>query len=718
MILVVVLSVVIGVVSYIGLRFVWPRYDSVVTYEVSPSPEEAFEVTANAIGSGGQEEMEQYMATQAFVMQSEKILKRLVEDVDVQQTHWANKYHTSGGFDVAEAYDDVKDILSARRIPNTKIMTLSVRTRRPNDAMIIASTASTIYLSDVKNREQGLHLDMKKDLEGRLSRLRANISSIDRESENLLARNTITALKEANSVQLNEVRAIQPKLVESRSELSRFTQMLLIYEDMRSQPGGAVFPETIREDVESDPIVINFDSRISSQKSRLRSHEENGMTNSNLARRLRRTIAGEEAERRAYIDNKLPTAFTARIEFFREQISSLTADTGDQQRQLEDAQAVLNQTTLTLQQHEDLQRDRNNLLDRIVIIEERISNQDVLLNRQIRVRILDGARIPDRLAFPQPIPVIGLISVLLPGLVGSLIVLRELREQRVRGPQDVALIPRVRVVGVIPDISMDPSNPKHIEMAARDAPGGVIAECYREIRTSLLRDCGMMGYRSILVFSGMPESGTTSFVSNLALSFAESDTRVLIIDANVRRSKISRLFGAVSEPGLTDVLSGRSSLDQAVQSTDQPNLSLMAPGSRDRRVFERFPSAEMGNLMRLAQDEYEIVLIDAPPAVVSSDALAMARHCDSSLMIVRAYSEKRGLVARLRNQFGDSHAVFMGVVVNGVRASAGGYFKRNFQVTHEYGREAIMTQAPSVPMPEPSANGSVFDSDDTYDDTV
>lgn len=701
----VVLGIGVGVATYLALRMAMPRFDSIVTFEVSPPPDDPFKSEIRSVGAGGEQEMEQYMETQVFVMRSEKILKRLVEDLDVQQTGWARPYNRPGGFDVAAAFDEIEEIVGARRVPKTQIMTFRVRTRLPNDAYVIASTASDIYLADVTARERGVHLDLKQQLEASLAQLRANVQRVDRERESLLGRNTITALQETNSVQLAAVRALQPEIVDTRADLAQYRELYKNYQEMLAEPGGAVFPEQIREQVERDPVVLDSDRDLAGMKAQLRGQEENGMANSTLAKRLRREISARVAERQAFIDEQLPGAFAAQLEQIKDQIDALVAEEADQQAKIEAAEATLTQTAMTLQQYDDLTAEREQLQDRILKREEGIANIDALINRPIRVTLLDSARIPDILAFPKPLPILGLAIVLVPALIGSLIVLREVREQRVRGPQDVALIPRVRVLGVVPDISMDPSNPEHVELASREAPGGVLAETIRQLRTSLIKDCRAHGHRSILVFAGMPSSGATTLVTNLAVSLAETETHVLVIDANVRRPRASTLLGAAREPGLTDVLAGRSSLGQAVQSTDDSNLSVLAAGARDPKVFERFPSRDMGELIGQAIEAYDLVLIDSPPAVVSSDALAIAQHCDASMLVARAYAEKRGLVARLRGQFSDTHATFMGVVVNGVKASAGGYFKRNFQVTHEYGREAIPAPEPELTDMELSTNG-------------
>ncbi|XOV75671.1 MAG: tyrosine-protein kinase family protein [Phycisphaerales bacterium] len=92
----------------------------------------------------------------------------------------------------------------------------------------------------------------------------------------------------------------------------------------------------------------------------------------------------------------------------------------------------------------------------------------------------------------------------------------------------------------------------------------------------------------------------------------------------------------------------------------------------------------MQQLLEEAGSQYDLILIDTPPAVVAADALSLAARTDASVLVCRAYSEKRGLIQRLRNQLADAKGDFLGVVVNGVRASAGGYMKANFKASMSY----------------------------------
>jgi len=159
---------------------------------------------------------------------------------------------------------------------------------------------------------------------------------------------------------------------------------------------------------------------------------------------------------------------------------------------------------------------------------------------------------------------------------------------------------------------------------------------------------------------------------------------ILVIDANLRRPAMHRLLGLDESPGMADVLAGRAALGDAIQSTDTENLDVLAVGSADERVFERLATAAFGKLLAEAGDRYELILIDAAPAIVSGDAVAIANRCDASMLVVKAFSEKRGMVARLRGEFDAVRSEFLGVMVNSVRPAAGGYLKSNIRVAHQY----------------------------------
>jgi len=222
-----------------------------------------------------------------------------------------------------------------------------------------------------------------------------------------------------------------------------------------------------------------------------------------------------------------------------------------------------------------------------------------------------------------------------------------------------------------------------VETAVTDEPFGAVAESVRQIRTAIFKACDARGHKTILFTSGMPGSGSTTVICNVAAAASSVESRVLVIDANLRRPAIDKVFKLQAGPGLAEVIRGEATLASAAQKTES-GFDVLSAGTKRGHEYEKFNTSVMQQILDDAKGKYDLILIDTPPAIVASDALSLAAKADASVLVCRAYSEKRGLIQRLRNQLADAKGDFLGVVVNGVRASAGGYMKANFKASMSY----------------------------------
>ena len=173
---------------------------------------------------------------------------------------------------------------------------------------------------------------------------------------------------------------------------------------------------------------------------------------------------------------------------------------------------------------------------------------------------------PDQKSFPKWFIMIPAVWFVIMGLTSGLILIKELAEQRVRGPADVALVPRTRVLGVIPELGEDPFRPKTIERAVRTEPNGIIAESVRHIRAALLKQFRQRGHKTLVIFGGMPGSGATSVIANLGASAAASELRVLLVDANFRRARLHEVLDVSDGLGLAERVKERDGLADRIVS--------------------------------------------------------------------------------------------------------------------------------------------------------
>jgi len=689
-----VVGVVLGVGAHLALARLAPRYSASVLFQFTPLVERVEEQAS----IGADQEMSLFIATQLERMTSDLVLNEAVTSPAVRnETRWIEQFRTAGQtIDVQKAKKELASSLSARRLPSTAIASLRVSVALPQDAATIANAVADTYLSQLRT-------GVVQDTGDRLSVLKRRLDSIREErrlkeerQSKLFSDDELETLHEASDVENQRIQQLLPRLVQARYSLDQANELLAQYEEMLSLPGGPATPEGIRAEIEEHPIILNKKQRLADLRTSRATARRKYGPNHRVVQRLDDSIAGAEDELRAERERLQRERFTSSIETLRNEIRSLETTVVETTDELTEARERMRELNSLRQEHETLESDIDRLAKEEAEVENRIAEQQDLLQRRDAGRVIkyDSARVPNEREFPKWFLIIPASTMLCVGFTAGVVVLRELLEQRVRGPADLASIPRTRVLGVVPETSEDPSKPVGVDHVVRDSPSGVTAECFRQIRGDLLKRVDRGAEKVVLVTGGMPGSGATSVAVNLAHSCAAAHRRVLLIDANLRRPTLHRLFDLSESPGLGDVLQERSTTREATRSVGEGTLDVLTAGvspeagGEQRLVFERLDTQSMRDLIREARERYDVVLIDAPPMIVSSDALLLASQSDGVVLVARAMGEKRGLIARIRNQLNDSGAAFYGVVVNRVRPSAGGYFRSNFRATHDYHKPA------------------------------
>ena len=685
-----VIGLALGVAAHLVLVRVAPKYSSFVLYEISPPQADIKKV--NEDQNFNQEEHTRFMGTQKAIMVSEAVVQAAVRAPEVWETEWAKPFMSRGSINVPAASRELEKNLSARDISNTNIIRLSMSGGNATDVATIVNAVNRAYLEDIRQQDNRVTADQREALSALLKGTRETIARLEGQRDSLVTDGGLDAIEAQASSANMEIFELGRQKAEVEAAIAGRRSILESYAAMIEQGRVVQYPDRLREAANQDLLIRNIDSEIAGLHADERALKLQGFgDNHPSVKQIRTYIEAKKQERQAKFEQTLRQLFDADVDAMRSGLASFEAQLKSieermvvaQKKKEEALSARLRAEQLALQI--EVNTRQANELD--TTIKTMDSKRELKVAN--RVRVLRTGQIPTNVSFPKAIVIVPLGLVLLPTLVGGIVLLRELFDQRVRGPADIAIIPRLRVLGVIPNASEDPARPANVATAFRDSPTGAITESYRQLKAPLAKRMDQMGYKSLLVVSGMPGSGGTSVVTNLAMIAAASDQRVLIIDANLRRPGVHKVFGLQEGPGLGDVLEGSATMDSAVQATSVANLSVLGAGSgASRRMPERLTTETMSALIRDAGAVYDLVLIDAAPAIVSGDGLALANRCDAVVLVVRALSEKRGLVARLQNQFGDTRAELLGIILNAARSSAGGYFRRNIKATHEYQKAA------------------------------
>ena len=191
------------------------------------------------------------------------------------------------------------------------------------------------------------------------------------------------------------------------------------------------------------------------------------------------------------------------------------------------------------------------------------------------------------------------------------------------------------------------------------------AEAYRTLRTNLLFSAAVRGLRRISVTSPGPTEGKSTTAANLAIAFAQQGQQVLLIDCDLRRSRIHKMFEQPQMPGLTNVLVGvASSVDEAIRPTKVPGLSVLPSGSLPPNPAELLGSTAMQQLMDALSQRYDVIILDTPPVLAASDAAILGRVVDGTLVVVRAGRTERTALQSAIQQLSTVGSRLLGTVLN------------------------------------------------------
>jgi protein-tyrosine kinase len=207
---------------------------------------------------------------------------------------------------------------------------------------------------------------------------------------------------------------------------------------------------------------------------------------------------------------------------------------------------------------------------------------------------------------------------------------------------------------------------------------GPAVEQFRSLRSRIYELRDLKPLKSILVSSGMPQEGKSFVSTNLALSLARhKNSKVLLIDGDMRRYTLHQLLGCESHPGLADYLGGKASLVETMQRAEQstgtdsvgkpllPNLTFIAGGNGGDKAADLSGSPRFSELIRLASPHFDWIIVDSSPVLPVSDAVNLSRSCDGVLLVARGGVTKFPIAQRAQSELKASN--ILGFVLNAVQ---------------------------------------------------
>jgi polysaccharide biosynthesis transport protein len=687
---------VLGVVGHFVWMRTYPIYKPQALFECFP-PEVSPWVLPGAGVAISNEEINAFMQTQVRLMKAEDMLQSIVESQKLRDVApgWCDRFRSgSGEYDFTSMYRQLDKDLNARVLSLTRLVQMTLTWKNPQEAADILKLVSGEYMDRVLRRNDETFKQRTNALNKNIEDSKRELTLLQSQQATIIRNSNVDSADQRLTEANIRVQLLNSRMSQMSGELTDISTRIKIREQQKNDPGGVPkIPEEIKARVARDPFIVSLQQDITTIETLLDGYRRDGMRPEHKQyKALEAQLQSKKAELEIKQDELWTQEFDAELSMMQAQETSLKQQMEEAVKETGDLKIRQTELTQVLTQLQDIKNKIEIQQASVQAATDKLRDLNVTMAQPTAARIVKTSelvRVPREPEMPKLLFMIPAGAMLGLGLAMGLVVLREVVDQRLKGPGDVGLIPRTPLLGWVADASEDPAGPGVVETAFRDRPRGVLAENFRQIRSSVIKKLEPSGHKTVLVAGCMPSSGATSVATNLALACAAAGKKVLLIDANFRRPAVHRIFGAAEGPGLADVLNGETTLASAVQTVkDVASLKVLTAGPADKRHHEALATGAFAAVLESARAEYDCVFVDVPPVVVSGDAAAVANKVDASILVARTFSEKRGMIARIKNEIAETRSEFFGVVVNGVKSSAGGYLKGNIKATHEYRHDA------------------------------
>ncbi|HEX2722408.1 MAG TPA: polysaccharide biosynthesis tyrosine autokinase [Gemmatimonadaceae bacterium] len=190
------------------------------------------------------------------------------------------------------------------------------------------------------------------------------------------------------------------------------------------------------------------------------------------------------------------------------------------------------------------------------------------------------------------------------------------------------------------------------------------AEAYRTLRTNLIFSQAVRALRTLVITSASPGEGKTTTAANLSVSFAQQGLRVLIIDCDLRRARLHKMFGVPREPGFTDLLLGTASEEDVTAVTSVTGLYVISAGSLPPNPSELLGGDRARRALASLTEAYDLLIIDTPPLLAASDAAILATIADGAIVVLKAGETENAAAQQAVHQLTSVGARVVGAVLN------------------------------------------------------
>lgn len=601
----------------------------------------------------------EYMQTQVRLIKMRPVMEAVITKLNLMD----DKSFASAKDPVAK----LQNMISVSLERNTHIINVSVEREDPKEAQRILQAVISAYLEANRSRRLGVSEEGLTELRKKSDMLRAKLEKANDKLQQFMVENDMASFEKTQNVVIDRLRdlsealtALQPKRMALEASIQEADKVLKGGGDITAIPA-----------VNSAPIVKELKMELSKL----------GNEYSQLVERL-----GENHPKLQSISTQIQSLQTklaleanAIVKSLRMKYEqSLTEEKMLQGSIKEQQKKVYDFNRLKIR-YDALQREIKSIEEPYATISLRIQQIDVnrLGGQGEDVFVVSPPSLPKIKSWPSKGKNMMVAFILASGLAVGLCFFLDYMDTTVKSEGDIRRLLNKNVLAHIPNIS-EKGEKISSDLAVYENPRSHTAEAFRTLRTALTFSLHGERIKSVVVSSSLPSEGKSLAAVNLAITQAMSNKRTVLVDADMRKPRLHKIFGNDNKHGLSDLLgSDKTKIEDMVVATGVERLDFIPCGPIPRNPAELLESDRFRAIIEQLMASYDFVIFDSPPGFALVDSLIIGKYTDGLIIVVRSFSTPKAAAQQFVTRLDEADVRILGVLLNNAdvpHTSYGAYY--------------------------------------------
>jgi capsular exopolysaccharide synthesis family protein len=653
------------------------QYKSVANIEITQDTADQFRVDTGAGYDSGYIDVTK-LDTEIAILKSSTLAMKTIQTLHLDKNKDFLPLGSNHVWDLSKIRDRHALIgifeggLAAERFGHTNILDLSFTARNPELAAVICNTLIDNYVQHNFSENYAATQEVSVWLQQQLGDLK---NRLEASQEHML-----TVQKDIGLVGIDQTQSIVlSRLVDINHDVTSAEAQRLVAQAKLLTLQSA--PPDVLATLSGDPVLMGLKERLTALEA------DNASLNANYGAKNPRVL--QNRAEIAEVEQSMKVEQATALSRAQQEVNAATENQAALQRRLDQEKSSAYNGNSKAVEYSLARREYEANRALYDGLQQRLQEAGIIAGlHSTNIRRIDPADAPDFPSSPRRSVnlMLGLLSGLGLGLLLSFVV--EMLDTNIKTIYDIEERLGLPMLGVVPQVDSKLLSPEtFVRDATSPLPGAWsrLAESYRALRTTILLSRAGTPPQVILISSAKPSEGKTSITTLEAIVFALNGARVLLLDSDLRRPSVHLRFRISNKVGLTSVLTGKVSLQDAITSVPSvPTLHILPAGPIAPMPAELLGSLQMQRLIEGLRADYDFILIDTPPVLTVTDAAVLVSISDGVVLVLRYGQASRNVVARASEILLRSGAHLLGVVLNAVDLQSSDYAEYYGRAYNDY----------------------------------